>query len=122
MTEKDLELKDMEQFHGTHQYWHLGPLYPSVYITDGIKYIMDSGYSWLVTDSMAVITLWPKVKREEFVVVDLKLLDNSEADMVITDGNEKELYRQHYTYTDARKEVRFYYMKADSVACLPSEL
>ncbi|GAG90306.1 unnamed protein product, partial [marine sediment metagenome] len=46
----DRELKDLGQFTGTTQYYRVF----GVNVTDGVKYVMDNGYAWLVTDAIAV--------------------------------------------------------------------
>ena len=48
---EDLELKDLGQYYGTTQYYNI----MGVNITDGVEYIMKNGYSWFVTDTIAVI-------------------------------------------------------------------
>lgn len=118
-SDTDLELNALEQFHGTQEYHSLEPLLPGAVVTDGVEYIMDNGYSWVVTDACAIILLERKLKGQAFVVVELKLLDNSEADIIYTDGNDNELYRQHYDYTNAKKGFKLYF--TDHVMMLPGE-
>lgn len=107
--EDDLELKDLNQYTGTQQYFNV----LGFNVTDGVAYIMQNGYSWFVTDSLAVIRHDSKVKNQEFLSIKLKLLaDNKaqiKAQMLITDGNNKELYTQDYTYTNAKKELQLYF-------------
>lgn len=117
----DLELKALGGFIGTQQYYReMGTLY-----TDGVKYIMENGYSWLVTDALAVIKFSRKLRAEPFLVVKLIVdLETSEACLTIDDGGKGEpakvLYRQKYGYTDAkRKEVNLYFV--DNVLMLASE-
>lgn len=102
----DLELKALGGFIGTQQYhrvW-LGTL-----ATDGVKYIMDNGYAWFVTDALSVIKLKPELVAEPFLTVELHLREDSEADLIITDGNENELYSQHYDFTDAKRDLTLFY-------------
>ena len=113
--ETDLELKQLGQYYCSEQYYNVF----GVKITDGIKYIMDNGYSWFVTDSIAVIKGVPKVKAEPFLVVRLKRVGESEADLIIDDGNDNVLYTQHYGFTDAKKDLKLYY--ENDVLCLASE-
>ncbi|MEM0133656.1 MAG: hypothetical protein QXU18_00295 [Thermoplasmatales archaeon] len=89
-------------------------------LTDGVKYVMDNGYAWLVTDAAAIVIMEPKVKAEDFVAIDLKP-GNGNADVVYTDGNGHELFRQHYDWTDAKKEVTLYFSRLDLVMLLPTE-
>lgn len=113
---EDQELKDLGQFIGTQNYYNVF----GVKVTDGVKYVMDNGYAWLVTDSIAVIRCKPKVKREPFIVVELKVnLEEHTAKMIITDGNDNELYSQEYTFTDAKRDLKLYC--CDGVMMVPSE-
>jgi hypothetical protein len=100
----DLELKELDQFIGTEGY--LGVM--GANCTDGVAYVMRNGYSWFVTDFIAVAKTHEKVKTEEFVCVDLKL-DGTKAKMKVTDGNDNKLYEQDYDYTDAKRELKLFY-------------
>jgi len=113
----DLELKQLNQFYGTQQYFNcLGAL-----VTEGVKYIMDNGYAWFVTDALAVIKAHPdkRLRAEPFLVVRLKKTAENEADLTIDDGNENVLYTQHYGFTDAKREPKLYF--ADNVLMLSNE-
>ena len=112
----DLELKALPQFIGTQEYFRgwLGAL-----LTDGVKYLSDNGYAWFVTDALSVIKTAPKFRGEAFLTVELHLADDHEADLVITDGNDHELYRQHYEFTDAKKDLKLYFI--GNVLMLASE-
>lgn len=113
-TEKvDLTLDGIEQFTGTTRYYNV----LSANVTDGIKYVMDNGYSWFITDALIVIKM--KLRNEEFLSIKLKLADKDKGKMVITDGNEKTLYTQEYKYTDAKRELSLYF--TDNVMMLSSE-
>ena len=115
--EKDLDLKGLGQFCGTMSYHMVGL---GSRVTDGVKYIMDNGYSWFVTDALAIMRLKTELKREPFLVVRLKLnKDKETADMVIDDGNYNELYTQQYDYTDAKQELKLYF--TDNVLMLAEE-
>lgn len=111
---EDLELKGLGQFIGTLEY-HKAGFFKSN-LTDGIAYLMENGYSWFITDTLAVIEL--KFKDEEFLAINLKVKD-SKADMIITDGNEKVLYKQHYNFTDAKRDLKLFY--TNNVMMLASE-
>jgi len=114
----DLELKQLNQFYGTQQYFNcLGAL-----VTEGVKYIMDNGYSWFITDALAVIKFrnkFPKLRNQPFLSVKLKLPAKNEADLIIEDGDYNKLYKQHYDFTDAKKELTLFY--TDNVLMLNSE-
>lgn len=102
----DLELKALGSFIGTLEYHRV----LGFRVTDGVTYIMENGYSWFVTDALAVIG-WYKggvLRNQPFLTVELHQADG-EADLIITDGNDHELYRQHYDYTDAKRNLTLYY-------------
>ena len=70
MMTNNLELPGLEQFCGTEHYYKV---WLGVNATDGAKYLMDNGYSWLVTDAISVIKIDPKLKNQDFLVIELKL-------------------------------------------------
>ena len=113
--EEDRMLTNLDQFYGTTQYYNV----MGANVTDGVKYVMDNGYSWFVTDAIVAMRMLPELKREEFLVVELKLPGSNKAQMVISDGNENVLYTQDYGYTDAKRELKLYY--TNNVVLLPSE-
>jgi len=119
--EPDLELRDLSQYYGTLQYHNV----MNTKVTDGIIYIMQNGYSWFVTDALAVIKFPPKklkryLEKDYFLSITLELKDG-EATMKITDGNYNVLYQQHYTLTDAKRELKLFYDKRVNVLMLSSE-
>jgi len=111
-SETDLYLKDMGYYTGSEKYYNV----LGVYVTDGIKYIMENGYSWFVTDAIAVIRA--KLKNEGFLTVALKNQSDM-ATMEITDGNGHVFYRQEYKWSDAKRNLTLFY--ADNVLMLSGE-
>ena len=101
---EDRMLSELGQFTGTEEY-HKMSLFKSQF-TDGVAYIMQNGYQWLVTDALAVIET--ELRDEEFLAVKLKVAGKA-ADMAIDDGNGKILYKKHYTYTDAKRDVTLFW-------------
>lgn len=99
----DLDLCELYQFTGTESYHPV----MGVNATDGVAYIMDNGYSWFVTDALAIVKT--KLHAEEFLSIRLFQLKNDKAEMVITEGNEKELYKHTYEWTDAKRELHLFY-------------
>jgi hypothetical protein len=85
-------------------------------VTDGVAYIMNNGYSWFVTDAIAVIKT--KFKNKDFLAIKLKI-DGDTAKMIIEDGNKKKLYEQKYKWTNAKKELILFW--TDNVLMLSSE-
>jgi hypothetical protein len=103
--ENDLMLSELGRYYGTEQWHRIAPYRSS--ITDGIVYLMTNGYSWFVTDMLAVIET--KLKGEEFLSVKLKVCAGNGATATIDDGNGKVLYEQHYTLTDAKVDLLLFY-------------
>jgi len=112
----DLDLKALGGFIGTQCYYNV----LGTRVTEGVKYIMDNGYAWLVTDSLAVIKCRADLRGQPFLVVRLTLTeDGNRAYMTIDDGNDHILYTQYYEYTDAKRDVKLYW--ENGVLLLPSE-
>ena len=102
---EDLELRDLDNYFSTEQYHRI---FLGTIATDGVIYIMQNGYSWFVTDAISVIKY--KFAHEAFLTAELRVnKENSTADMVITDGNGHVMYKQHYMYTDAKRDLTLYY-------------
>ena len=117
MSEKDLELKRLGSFTGTLQYWRE---WLNTLVTDGVHYIMENGYAWLVTDAISVIKTMQKLRKEPFLVIRLELdKEESTARMIIDDGNDNVLYTQNYGFTDAKRGLKLYFQ--NNVVLLPSE-
>jgi hypothetical protein len=115
--EIDLELSELGYFTGTEEYHSLGKMFGDAVVTDGVKYVMDNGYSWAVTDAMSVIKL--KLSKELFIALKLRLGESNTAKMILTDGNEKILYEQKYEYTDAKRDLTLFF--TNNVLMLSSE-
>lgn len=112
----DLTLEHLGEFTGTLDYYAV----LGAKVTDGVRYIMENGYSWFVTDALAVIMCRPDLRREPFLAIKLKVnAEKSEADVTITDGNEKQFYLQHCEYTDAKRNLTLFF--EEGVLLLASE-
>lgn len=112
---KDLELKELGYYTGTEHHWKgMWGVY-----SDGVKYVIENGYGWFVNDAQIVIRMKPRLRREPFLTVELKLNEDGTAKTIITDGNENVLYTQNYAYTDAKREVKLYC--ENGIMILPSE-
>jgi hypothetical protein len=110
----DLELKALDQFYGS-QNWYKG--YLGVLLTDGIKYISDNGYGWLVSDVSVIAKKLEK--KEPFLSIRLLLENENKARIEITDGNDRVLYTQKLEYTDAKRELSLYF--TDNILMLARE-
>jgi hypothetical protein len=118
---EDLELKALDQFIGTTKYYE----YLGMKITDGIVYIMQNGYSWLVSDTIITILYDNRIreylKKDNFIAIKLKVnKENKTARLTFEDGNYNVLAYKLYDYTDAKVEelVLFY---VDGVLMLANE-
>ena len=87
--EPDLELKSLGSFYGSEHYYRL---MGGINATDGVHYIMENGYSWMVSDAAVILRMEPKVRGQDFVVVRLKLLPEGKAKVVYEDGNDNILF------------------------------
>ncbi|MCW1308285.1 MAG: hypothetical protein OH337_03695 [Candidatus Parvarchaeota archaeon] len=105
----DLELRELDKYTGTEHYYN----FMGVLITDGVKYIMENGYTWFVADVVALIKAHPRIreylKRDTFLTARLEVEDN-EADLILEDGDYNKLYSQHYSFTDAKRNLKLFYV------------
>ena len=120
--ETDLYLKDLGFYTGTEEWHNFGPLYSGIIFTDGLKYIADNGYFYLVSDIAIVIK--HKFLRKDFLVIEFKKNKKGNyAFFISEDTVEKEsdiLYTQEYAWCDAKVEsLKFYF--ENKVLLLPSE-
>lgn len=106
--ETDLYLKELNKYYGTENYYNV----MGVRATDGIMYVMNNGYSWVVTDAIVILKMKPKVRAEEFVVIKLSVKEGKNgkyAEITYDDGNGNILFRQKYQWTDAKRGFTMYY-------------
>lgn len=106
---------NLAQFTGTSQYYrHMG----TVVLTDGAKFFADTaGAYWF----MDILATEPEVVKQgrQFAAITLKVED-SEAVITATDGNENKVWEQHINYTTCPEgEWKFYIV--DGVVMLTSE-
>jgi len=117
----DKKLRNLDMYYGSRNYYRI-PIFKSV-VTDGVKYIMDNGYSWFVTDALSIIDT-KLAKKHSFLIVELNVdRKNKTAVMEIKsdDGvNVRTLYRKNYSYTDAEVDkLKLYWV--EGVLMLSSE-
>ncbi len=101
---EDLDLKDLDNFTGTEGYTNLW----NFSLTDGIAYVMKNGYSWFITDMLAVVRTKEEIRNEDFLSITLVINEDKTAIAKITDGNEKVLYKQEYKWTNGKKNLNLY--------------
>jgi hypothetical protein len=104
MTE-DLMLEEVEQFIRTENYYNV----IGVNCTDGVAYLMQNGYSWVVTDAIVICRMNKKVKAQEFVAIKL-IVKDGKATIRYEDGNNNLLFSQKYSMTSAKKDLTLFYI------------
>jgi hypothetical protein len=91
------ELKtQLSQFSGTEGYTRL---MGNVLLTDGAVFLADNAQAWWLMDVYASYLLHIDGDREPFTCLKLTVSDNS-AMVVIEDGNDHLIAKQHIEYTD----------------------
>lgn len=104
----------MDNCYGTESY-HILPLLPLFKFTDGVDIFCEKAEAyWFLTDTlvyiMRLLTRQKKKYDEEFYAVYLKVSEEGPADLIITDGNETELFKHHYKSVSVPKgEWLFFY-------------
>lgn len=106
----------LAQFRGSDMWYRT---HPNVLITDGVKFLADECKAYWLIDNIASYQIDPKVKNEGFQVIDLTVDEIRKGLIVVTDGNENELFRQTFFTTFPLKKMRLYY--TGGVCLLPSE-
>jgi hypothetical protein len=106
----DLELTHLPQYTGTDEYHGV----MGANVTDGIAYLMENGYSWLVTDALVILKM--KLKRHEFVSIKFYV---ESATVIYEDGNGGKLHTQQYETTNATQNLELFY--TDGVLLLAQE-
>lgn len=96
---RELE-RAMQDCYGTEGY-HKIDMFP-YYFTDGVTQFCETADAfWFLTDTFCYIhEVLRKTKqdpRETFLAVYLKVSDKGPADLIITDGDNEELKKHHYT-------------------------
>ncbi|WP_416268323.1 hypothetical protein SD235_11800 [Burkholderia cepacia] len=94
MSKATIDAATLGQFTGTENYYRLGMVLRDALATDGVHYLMTNGLAWLVTDAMAVVTTLPE--HDGFFTIQFVPHDDGSGSLVITDGNNDEIYRQRY--------------------------
>lgn len=101
MTTDTIDLQsNLGQFIGTEQY-HFNPLYPWLKYTDGVQYFAEhagGGAYWFL--DIVGTEVQPLTRRRPFLTVDLVVNSYSSAAIVVTDGNDRELWRKAINGTD----------------------
>ncbi len=112
--------QELEQFIGTEQY-HFNPLYRWMNYTDGVKYFATNaggGAYWLLD---IIGTEFRSLARfNPFLVIELRVDENESCDLVVTDGDDHELYTRRISFTDCPQGTWRFFLQSD-VLMIPSE-
>ena len=105
-------------FTGSEQFYRM---YPCVIITDGVKFLCDQAQCYWLIDGIFSYQTIPKVAQEPFQVIDLAVdLEKRTGLILVTDGNDQELFRQVLEFTDfPMRAIKLYY--TDQTVLLPWE-
>ena len=91
--------EELDQFYGTQEYTRWSPLFRSIVLTDGAKYLADQANVYWFMDLIASHQINPKVRCEYFQV--WKFIRQDEGALIICeDGNDNEIVRQVLKYAD----------------------
>ena len=98
MSVETAELQEaMNQCYGTECYYK-HPLFPQYNYTEGVKTFCEKAEAyWFLVDTFVKIMRF--FKGESFLSIHLHVKDDK-ADLIFCDGDDKELKKQHYSYTD----------------------
>ena len=119
MNADELKTK-LGQFTGTTQY---ARLYAYLFLTDGAVFLAEQAKSWWLLDVYASYLLHIDGDAEPFTCLKLTVSNNS-AMLVIEDGNDHLIAKQHIEYTDfPLSSITLYgcWGKDGWVVMLPSE-
>jgi hypothetical protein len=123
MKEIDKDLKNLDSYTGTQSYMWMHKRR----VTEGIRYLMENGYHWFVSDALINCVHHDKLKNQPFITIKLKRTDIRESkggiwcqgEVEFSDGNEKVLLTQKYSMCDARRDLTLFY--TDDVLLLARE-
>jgi len=103
----DLE-QELKQFYGSATFTRIS--LSNCIATEGIMYLIEkANCHWLISDYAIEISMTDKLKKEDFIVLKIKVNDDKSANVELTDGNENVLHTKKYGYTDFPiKEFSFY--------------
>jgi hypothetical protein len=109
---------NLEKFMGSEKCYRT---HHNVLITEGVKYLCDTAQCFWLIDCISSYQRIHKVADEPFQVVELNVdLEKCTGIIVVTDGNNNEVFRQLLDYTNfPLKQIKLYY--TDCVVMLPRE-
>jgi hypothetical protein len=92
----NIDKKELNNFIGSENIYSG---YMGIKYTDGCKYFIDNEASWLISDMAVICKVKKEVKAEPFISIH-SIVKNNKAEVIYTDGNNKTLFIQKYSYTD----------------------
>ena len=81
------------------------PMFKDINYTDGVRYVMQDGAAWLVTDILAQLKLNRNLHGFEFIVIEF---DPNKKTVTYKDDDRK-ILSQKYELTDLVVPVKFYF-------------
>lgn len=118
MSSKTLRTEDLNYFTGTEN-WYKFNIFSKLVLTDGAKYVADTGGAYWLMDEIALAQRLPKVKAEYFQFWKLTK-QGSKATLTMTDGNDDPVWHKEIDWTDFPLDVVELWCK-DDIIFLPSE-
>jgi len=124
--EQDKKLSILDSFIGTQNYYDMGVLFRGIKITDGVRYVSENGYSYLVTDILSILTACRKIRRylatDYFLSIVFIAYPNRKGEIIFSDGNGNTVFKKTYRYTDAEVDkIKFFYDERVKILMLASE-
>ena len=92
---------DLQGFTGTEQWYRHGLNRKFIY-TDGVRYFAENaggGAYWFLDIAASSIFMLHRLQKEEFLSVTMTVTASG-AVILVTDGNDEELFTQHIEFTD----------------------
>ncbi|MFK7748520.1 MAG: DUF6876 family protein [Kordia sp.] len=109
---------ELKQFTGTEQYYK-NPLFSSFVFTDGVKYLAEQAEAYWLIDYVMSNQYDLYLAIEPFQIWTIKVTNN-QANIVVEDGNGKELKKYNIAFTDfPLDEITLWF--TDRTLLLPSE-
>lgn len=113
-------LNGLGNFTGTEMWWHHW-LNKSLMYTDGVRFFAQNagnGAYWLL--DIIATEVFPLLKTEPFIVIELQVESSDVARIVASDGNDRTIWAKGLDYTDCPVGLWKFYL-LDDVLLLPSE-
>ena len=114
--------QELAHFSGTTQHYYL-PNFPNYHYTDGIRYLIHNGATWLISDIFLYQrnpAIMKHLEQDYFQHWKLRVNEDNSATLSCDDGNGNIIKQWEIDYTDfPLSEIRFYLI--DKVLMLPSE-